>query len=86
LLIILLSSLRKLIDRIEALIARLRAKLGKVKTRKKRLMRIEQKLRSMRALAVKIRDDDYEQGKKEEIVDRFDELKEEVEELEAKTR
>lgn len=85
-LIILLSSLRKLIDRIEALIARLRAKLGKVKTRKKRLMRIEQKLRSMRALAVKIRDDDYEQGKKEEIVDRFDELKEEVEELEAKTR
>jgi len=86
LLIILLSSLRKLIDRIEALIARLRAKLGKVKTRKKRLMRIEQKLRSMRALAVKIRDDDYEQGKKEEIVDRFDELKGEVEELEAKTR
>lgn len=85
-LIILLSSLRKLIDRIEALIARLRAKLGKVKTRKKRLMRIEQKLRSMRALAVKIRDDDYEQGKKEEIVDRFDELKGEVEELEAKTR
>lgn len=85
-LIILLSSLKKLINRIEALIARLRAKLGKVKTRKKRLMRIEQKLRSMRALAVKIRDDDYEQGKKEEIVDRFDELKEEVEELEAKTR
>ena len=85
-LIILLSSLKKLINRIEALIARLRAKLGKVKTRKKRLMRIEQKLRSMRALAVKIRDDDYEQGKKEEIVDRFDELKGEVEELEAKTR
>ena len=81
---ILLSDLKLLIDNIETLIARLRARLEKVKTRKRRLIRLEQKLRSMRALAVKIRDEDFEEGKKEKIINRFEKIKGEVEELEAK--
>jgi len=81
---ILLSDLKIVIDRIESLIDELKARLEKVKTRKRRLIRLEQKLRSMRALAVKIRDEDYEQGKKEEIINRFEKIKGEVEELEAK--
>ena len=81
-LMILLSELKIVIDRIESLIDKLKARLERVKSRKNKLTRLEQKLRSMRALAVKIRDEDYEEGEKEKIVNRYEKLRGEAEEIE----
>ena len=81
-LMILLTELKIVIDSIESLIDKLRARLEKITSRKKKLTRLEQKRRSMRALAVKIRDEDYEEGEKEEIVDRFEKLRGEAEDIE----
>ena len=62
-------------------IQKLKIRLGIVKDRKKDLAQVELKLRSMRAIATRIRDEDLDESKQEQLVDRFNDLQEEVKEL-----
>ncbi|MCK8827027.1 hypothetical protein MWH25_04595 [Natroniella acetigena] len=58
-------------------------KLDSIKSYKRRLNRLENKLRSMRALATKIKDNDYlNQVQKEKIKQDFKSLKEKVKVIE----
>ena len=59
-------------------IKQLKIKLGLVKDRKKDLARAELKLRSMRAIATKIRDEELSDDEHQQLQKRFDELKEEL--------
>jgi len=65
------------------LIKQLKDRLIKVKRKKKRLAKLEWKLRSMRRLAVIIRDgEDLSSNEKDRVKERFDTLKEEAKHLE----
>ena len=63
------------------LIQKLKNKLKSVSKKKKRLNRIEMKLRSMRKIAVSIRDDDPGTDKKQELTREFNRLQDELNEL-----
>ena len=68
-------------NKINKRIQKLKIRLGIVKDRKKDLAQVELKLRSIRAIATRIRDEDLDESKQEQLVDRFNDLQEEVKEL-----
>ena len=63
------------------LIRKLKERLNLVSKKKIRLNRIEMKLRSMRKIAVSIRDDDPGPDKKQELTREFNRLQDELNEL-----
>lgn len=71
-------SLLKIRHKINQKIKKLKIKLGLVKDRKKDLAQVELKLRSMRAIATKIRDEDLDDSEQEQLVKRFNNLNEEL--------
>ena len=70
-----IKSARKKIDN---RIKRLKVKLGLVKKQKKELAETELKLRSMRAIATKIKDEDLNDSEHQQLQKRFDQLKDEL--------
>lgn len=68
-------------EKINKKINKLKIRLGIVKDRKKNLAQVELKLRSMRAIAVRIRDEDLEAIEQQQLEAKFNNLQEEVIEL-----
>ena len=59
-------------------IKRLKTKLGLVKKQKKELAETELKLRSMRAIATKIKDEDLDDTEQDRLIEEFNRLQQEV--------
>ncbi|MBF8437863.1 hypothetical protein I0Q91_12265 [Halanaerobiaceae bacterium Z-7014] len=78
----LLDIIKSARQKINKRIKRLKAKLGLVKKQKKELAETELKLRSMRAIATKIRDEDLDDSEQKQLVARFNDLQKEIQQRE----
>ena len=74
----LLDIIKSARQKIDNRIKRLKAKLGLVKKQKKELAETELKLRSMRAIATKIRDEDLDDTEQNRLIEEFNRLQQEV--------
>ena len=75
---LLLDIIKSARQKIDNRIKRLKAKLGLVKKQKKELAETELKLRSMRAIATKIRDEDLDDTEQNRLIEEFNRLQQEV--------
>ena len=75
---LLLDIIKSARQKIDNRIKRLKAKLGLVKKQKKELAKTELKLRSMRAIATKIRDEDLGDTEQNRLIEEFNRLQQEV--------
>ena len=75
---LLLDIIKSARQKIDNRIKRLKAKLGLVKKQKKELAETELKLRSMRAIATKIRDEDLDNTEQNRLIEEFNRLQQEV--------
>ena len=75
---LLLDIIKSARQKIDNRIKRLKAKLGLVKKQKKELAKTELKLRSMRAIATKIRDEDLDDTEQNRLIEEFNRLQQEV--------
>ena len=75
---LLLDIIKSARQKIDKRIKRLKVKLGLVKKQKKELAETELKLRSMRAIATKIKDEDLNDSEHQQLQKRFDQLKDEL--------
>ncbi len=75
---LLLDIIKSARQKIDIRIKRLKAKLGLVKKQKKELAETELKLRSMRAIATKIRDEDLDDTEQNRLIEEFNRLQQEV--------
>lgn len=74
----LLNIIKSARQKIDHRIKRLKTKLGLVKKQKRELAETELKLRSMRAIATKIRDEDLDDTEQNRLIEEFNRLQQEV--------